>query len=278
MASLPDGSGLPARHHPRNHMDFKEICENGAIFLLPDSGDLAPAMPTSLIAPRRRLWPVFVMPVLVLVAAVAWTGFWFYAASHVDEKFDEWRTREAKSGRSYECASRSVAGFPFRMEVRCADPVVTLTSQTADRTQLTARLKDILVIAQVYDPTKIIAEFTGPAAVSAGNEAPSFVANWSRAAPARRVCRRAARVAGVRRSGGRSHERNGSSPLLRAKHLNCTRAFLKALLSEQSGGGNGAADQCWNPAGPASYSGRAVRCGHSCVAARAERLCTEAMA
>jgi len=81
------------------------------------------------------------MPVLVLVAAVAWTGFWFYAASHVDEKFDEWRTREARSGRAYECANRSVAGFPFRMEVRCGDPVVTLTSQTADRSQLIARLK-----------------------------------------------------------------------------------------------------------------------------------------
>ena len=37
------------------------------------------------LAPRRRpLWRLFIMPVLLLVAAVAWSAFWFYAASQVD--------------------------------------------------------------------------------------------------------------------------------------------------------------------------------------------------
>ena len=138
---------------------------------------------TPLLKPRRRIWPVFVMPVAVLLAAGAWSAFWFYAASQVDEKFDGWRVREAKSGRTYECASRSVAGFPFRMEVRCEGPTVTLVSQTAEQvatqTQLKVQLKDILVLAQIYDPTKIIAEFTGPASVSNRGEAPSFIVNWS---------------------------------------------------------------------------------------------------
>lgn len=132
---------------------------------------------------RRRLWPVFTMPVLVLCAAGAWSVFWFYAASQVDEKFDGWRTREAKSGRTYQCANRSVTGFPFRMEVNCDNPVVTLVSQTpeqaADRIKLKARLKSILVLAQIYDPTRIIAEFTGPAIVSSGSEPASFSANWA---------------------------------------------------------------------------------------------------
>ncbi len=233
MATMfSDGSRLPASHGACNYLDFKEICAKGAIFQLPDSGDLASAMPTSPIAPRRRLWPVFVMPVLVLVAAVAWTGFWFYAASHVDEKFDEWRTREAKSGRSYECASRSVAGFPFRMEVRCGDPVVTLTSQTADRTQLTARLKDILVIAQVYDPTKIIAEFTGPATVGAGSEAPSFVAGWATGRASASGLPTPQRVSlvfddpAVDRMNG-----TAQSALLRAKHLELHTRLLEGSLS-----------------------------------------------
>ena len=189
-------------------------------------------MPTSPIAPRRRLWPVFVMPALVLIAAAAWSRFWFYAASHVDEKFDEWRTREAKSGRAYECASRSVAGFPFRMEVRCGDPVVTLTSQTADRTQLTARLKDILVVAQVYDPTKIIAEFTGPATVSAGAEAPSFVAGWATGRASASGLPTPQRVSlvfddpAVDRMSGSTQ-----SPLLRAKHLELHTRLLEGSLS-----------------------------------------------
>ena len=50
------------------------------------------------LAPRRRpLWRLFIMPVLLLIAAVAWSGFWFFAASEVEVKADAWRAQEAKS-------------------------------------------------------------------------------------------------------------------------------------------------------------------------------------
>src|SRR5580698_10186825 len=72
------------------------------------------------LAPRRRpLWRLFIMPVLLVIAAAAWSAIWFYSASKVDETADAWRAREARSGRDYECARRSVTGYPFRLEVRC---------------------------------------------------------------------------------------------------------------------------------------------------------------
>src|ERR1700721_922400 len=84
------------------------------------------------LAPRRRpLWRLFFMPVLLVIAAAAWSAFWFYSASKVDETADAWRAREARSGRVYDCARRSVAGYPFRLEVRCAGASVALVSQTA---------------------------------------------------------------------------------------------------------------------------------------------------
>src|SRR5947208_63479 len=68
-------------------------------------------------APRRRpLWGLFIVPVLVLIAAAAWSAFWFYAASQAGVRADAWRAQEAKSGRVYDCAKRTVAGFPFRFE------------------------------------------------------------------------------------------------------------------------------------------------------------------
>ncbi len=134
---------------------------------------------------RRRLWPVFIMPILVLVAAAAWSAFWFYAASQVDQTVDAWRAREAGSGRVYDCANRSVAGFPFRLEVRCSGVSVALMSQTAGQaatqTPITARLGEILVVAQVYDPRLLIAEFTAPAVLSDRGQQPSMVVNWSKA-------------------------------------------------------------------------------------------------
>src|SRR5215475_12357976 len=106
--------------------------------------------------PRRRpLWGIFIAPVLLLIAAIAWSAFWFYAASQVDVQADAWRAREAKAGRVYDCAKRSVAGFPFRLEVRCEGASVSLVSQTAGqdaRAPFTAKLGDILVVAQIYDP------------------------------------------------------------------------------------------------------------------------------
>ena len=137
------------------------------------------------LAPRRRpLWRLFIMPVLLVVAAIAWSGFWFYAASQVDVRADAWRAQEAKSGRVYDCANRSVAGFPFRLEVRCDGASVSLVSQTAEQaaTQvpLTARLGEILVVAQIYDPKLLIAEFTAPATISDRGQ-PSMTVNWSKA-------------------------------------------------------------------------------------------------
>ena len=132
---------------------------------------------------RRPLWRLFIMPVLVLIAAVAWTAFWFYAASQVEVSADAWRAQEAKSGRVYDCAKRSVAGFPFRLEVRCDGASVSLVSQTAGAAQapIIAKLGEILIVAQVYDPKLVIAEFTAPATLSEGGGPSSMRVNWSKA-------------------------------------------------------------------------------------------------
>lgn len=131
-------------------------------------------------APRRRSrFGLYFVPVLVLIAAVAWSGFWFFAASQVGVQADAWRAQEAKAGRIYDCANRSVAGFPFRFEVRCTDPSVMLVSQTASpQLAFVARLAEILVVAQVYDPKHVIAEFKGPATIAERNAQPTLSVNW----------------------------------------------------------------------------------------------------
>jgi hypothetical protein len=138
-------------------------------------------MTNNMTAPRRRpLWGLFIVPVLVLIAAIAWSGFWFYAASEVGVRADAWRAQEAKSGRVYDCAKRTVAGFPFRFEVRCDGASVALVSQTASNTPFTAKLGEILVVAQVYDPKLVIAEFAAPASIAIPEQSPLRV-DWSKA-------------------------------------------------------------------------------------------------
>jgi hypothetical protein len=138
-------------------------------------------MPDMTPAPRRRpLWRLFIMPALLVVAAAAWSGFWFYAASEVGVRADAWAAQEAKSGRVYACARRTVAGFPFRLEVSCDDASVSLVSQTAGaQVPFTARLGEILVIAQIYQPQLLIAEFKAPATLSDRGQPPSMKVNWT---------------------------------------------------------------------------------------------------
>jgi hypothetical protein len=194
-------------------------------------------MQPSPLAPRRRLWPVFVAPGLFFLIAAGWSAFWFYAASQIDTQFEGWRTREAKAGRIYECEKRSVGGFPFRMEVRCDNPLVTLTSQTSQQvadTRLTARLKQILVVAQIYDPTKIIAEFTGPVAVAAGGPEPQFGANWTLGQASVAGLPIAPQRISMAFDNPTIDRMNGAVPvpLLRASHLELHTRLLEGSLSD----------------------------------------------
>jgi len=137
------------------------------------AADLRPDAPT----PRRRLWPVLV-PVAVIVLAAAWSGLWYYAATVADRTLSGWVAREAAAGRSYTCGSQGIGGFPFRIEASCGDAAAVLTS---NRPPFSFTAKNILFAAEVYHPTLLVGEITGPFTLAQPGQPPSFVANWSRA-------------------------------------------------------------------------------------------------
>lgn len=122
---------------------------------------------------RRRLWPIFVLPALIVLAAIAWTGVWFYAASQAETLIDGWREREAKAGRQFDCGNRSTGGYPFRIEVRCTNASAALSAPAMD-----LRLGELLVVGQIYDPKLLIAEFASPMTIAERGRSPSFTARW----------------------------------------------------------------------------------------------------
>jgi hypothetical protein len=135
-------------------------------------------MQNSVPAGRRRLWPVFVMPGLVLLLAVGWSGFWYFASSQISSQFDRWKDREAKAGRVYDCGQLAVGGYPFRFEVRCSNASARFSSQTASQVAIDAKVGGIQAVAQVYNPKLLIAEFTSPADVAPQGQ-PPLIARWS---------------------------------------------------------------------------------------------------
>jgi hypothetical protein len=123
---------------------------------------------------RRRRWPLFVAFILVVLLAIAWTAFWFYAADRAQTEIAAWRAHERQAGRLQDCGSQAIGGYPFRIEVRCGAASFELKGTST----LQLKLPLALLAVQVYDPKLLIGEFTGPLEIFEPGRPPSAVVDW----------------------------------------------------------------------------------------------------
>ena len=127
--------------------------------------------------PRRRRWPL-ILVALIVVLGGSWAGFWHYGAGAAERAIAEWKAREAQAGRVYTCASQTIGGFPFGIEVRCADAGIELT---ASQPPLAVKAKDLLISARIWQPTVLTSEFAGPLTIAEPGKAATVFANWRHA-------------------------------------------------------------------------------------------------
>ena len=69
---------------------------------------------------RRGRAGLFLPYILLAIVVVAWSGGWFWIRGRAEREMDAWMAREAAAGRTWTCQDRSVTGYPFRIELRCA--------------------------------------------------------------------------------------------------------------------------------------------------------------
>jgi hypothetical protein len=124
--------------------------------------------------PRRRRWLLFVPFALVVAIAAAWTVLWFYMAGRAEAELAAWRERERQAGRTQNCASQSIGGYPFLIEVRCGDAHLELKGTPT----LQLKLPLAAVAVQVYDPKLLIGELAGPLEISEPGHPPAAIVNW----------------------------------------------------------------------------------------------------
>ena len=130
---------------------------------------------TDLSPTSRRRWLLFAPFVAIVVLAAVWSAAWSFAARSAEATIAAWIDHEAKLGRVYDCGSRQSGGYPFRIEVRCTDPTVELKSAEPPRV---LKAKELLGVAQVYQPNLIIAEITGPLSITEAGEPAVWRADW----------------------------------------------------------------------------------------------------
>ncbi|HKM87501.1 MAG TPA: DUF2125 domain-containing protein [Xanthobacteraceae bacterium] len=126
--------------------------------------------------PRRRLWPVVAAVCILIALAGGWCGLWYYAAAVADRTLAGWVAREAAAGRVYSCGSQGISGFPFRIQARCVEAAAQINS---NQPPFVVSAKDVTFAAQVYHPTVLVGQVTGPLTLAVPSQPPSFIANWS---------------------------------------------------------------------------------------------------
>jgi len=100
------------------------------------------------------------LPLAVFVTiALLWSGGWYYASQTARATIDGWRAREAKLRPLLRVRVETIGGYPFRIEVGCGDPNAEWRS---NQPPLAVKLKDLEIAAQIYDPTLLNIDFTGP--------------------------------------------------------------------------------------------------------------------
>jgi hypothetical protein len=125
--------------------------------------------------PRRRRWPL-IFGALLLVLAGLWSGLWYAAAGIAERTIAGWQAREADAGRVYSCATQTIGGFPFSIHVQCADVGAELK---ANQPPLAVKAKDLLISAQVWQPTVLTSQVIGPLTIAEPGQAVSLAAHWS---------------------------------------------------------------------------------------------------
>src|SRR5947209_19734682 len=115
--------------------------------------------------------PIFGM----LVLAIGWSIFWYVAATITGREIGAWIKREAEDGRNWSCPARSVAGYPFRIEIACKNPSF---SGPAAGIPVVGRLGGMHLVAQIYDPKLVLGEADGPFDLMVTQDGSRVSVNW----------------------------------------------------------------------------------------------------
>jgi hypothetical protein len=137
-------------------------------------------MAHSTTARGARAW-LYIPFVLLMLAALAWTGLWFYGRHRIGVELDSYFVREAARGRAWSCPDRVIDGYPFRIVLRCANP--SFRAEQGERTSVEGKLGALTVIATTagaFNLAHVIAEAEGPLVVSGAGEG-RMTMNWKTA-------------------------------------------------------------------------------------------------
>jgi hypothetical protein len=122
-----------------------------------------------------RRYGIFLPSLMLLAVVLGWCGYWVFARHLARDQLAAWLERERALGRSWTCPDQSFGGFPFRLVLTCRQPnfVGTLNGRSVE-----GSLSELRAVAQLYQPTHLIAEIDGPLDLSGAGDGRNLAVSW----------------------------------------------------------------------------------------------------
>ncbi len=102
----------------------------------------------------------------VMLLFAAWSGYWVFAFNLAQQETANRRAMLAAQGTTLSCLDESWGGYPFRIEFTCRAPVFDTKVQEH---AVTVHASSLLIVAQAYNPSSIVALLDGPTSIKASD-------------------------------------------------------------------------------------------------------------
>ncbi|MEM7068435.1 MAG: DUF2125 domain-containing protein, partial [Pseudomonadota bacterium] len=102
--------------------------------------------------------------VIIFVLGAGWAAGWFFVANTVEQALETGKTRLASQDKIFQCPNQEINGFPFRINLTCAE-----TTYIDNAQGFSFEAGELRSAAQAYQPGKAVVEVDGPAVMVVGS-------------------------------------------------------------------------------------------------------------
>ena len=119
---------------------------------------------------------VVLLGLFLATLAAGWSFTWNWLATRAGQLLDDRLAVAAERGTVLRCPERTVSGFPFRFEMSCTEPRLTL----ARAGDLAIAAKRLRLVAMIWRPNHFVADLDGPAEVTDPASGAAYTLAWQR--------------------------------------------------------------------------------------------------
>ena len=114
----------------------------------------------------RAYYLVYIPAAVLLTIVVGWSIFWYFVSRQTAAAVTNWMTHEAKLGRRWTCPNETTGGYPFTVEVSCAN--LLFEGKILDKT-LTGTVRGFHATAPLLRNDNLLARIDSPFVATTSN-------------------------------------------------------------------------------------------------------------